>query len=434
MSRQEATSRSLEKSHELKRAALERIPLATQTYSKGPQEWVQGESPAYLDRAEGCRVWDADGNEYIDYLMACGPVILGHSYPAVTEAVKRRAEKGPLLSMANELEIDVAERIIDAVPCAEMVRFGKNGNDVTTAAVRLARHVTGRNVVASHGYHGWGDVWEAADGGGNGVPASYEELIETFDYNDIESLERIFEEHPDDVAAIVMTPVAVSEPKDDFLQQVRELADREGALLVFDEVVSGFRFGLGGAQEHFGVTPDIGCFAKAIANGYPLSAIAGREDVMEQLEETTFSLTYGGDTVSLAAARATIDTLREEDVHDHIADLGRTLRQRYNELAADHGLEDRTECVGFDPMLQTPFTTPDGESDPAAKSLFMQECHRRGVLFNGLHFPTYGHDSADVEETLRVYDEAMGLLSDAIESDAVEDRLDGAPVGTPPQP
>lgn len=421
----------IDRSEELKAEALELIPGVTQTNSKGPGRWVQGVSPAFLERAAGSRVWDVDGNEYVDYLMACGPVVLGHCYPPVTEAVEEQLGDGTTFSKPHPLEVRVARRIVDMVPCAEMVRFGKNGNDVTAAAARLARAYTGRDVVATHGYHGWQDVYAAASGS-PGVPEALEELTEPFEWNDLGSVERIFERHPDDVAAIVTTPMVWDEPSDGFLTGLREIADREDALLVFDEVLTGFRFAPGGAQEYFDVTPDLACFAKAIANGYPLSALAGRRDVMSLLDgEVNFSLTYGGETLSLAAAAATLDVLANDPVHDHIFDVGRELKRGYNDVAAAHGLADRTSCRGLAPFTKVEFREEDGEHDPAALSLFMQECHRDGVLFADSHLPTYSHTDDDVEETLRVYDAAMGTVATAIEDDAVTERLDGRPVGSP---
>jgi glutamate-1-semialdehyde aminotransferase len=423
--------RPLDRSHELLDRARNIIPGCAQTGSKGPTNWVQGVAPTHLERGEGSHVWDVDGNEYVDYASSLGPIILGHDYPHVTDAVTAQVREGTMFSLPHPLQVDVAEQFRAVVPCAEMVRFAKNGNDVTTLAAKLARAYTGREIVATQGYHGWSDTWMGATPMDQGIPEAVRGKTVQFDYNDVESLERIFEDHPDDVAAVVTTPVNLSAPEDDFLQRIREIADREGALLVFDEILTGFRFAVGGAGEYFDVVPDLGCFAKGMANGYPISAIAGRRDVMSVIEDDDFffSMTYAGDAVSLAAANACISVLRKEPVVDHIFAQGERLRDGYNETAAAHGLEERTGCRGYPPRNAAYFRDENGDASVGMKSLFVQECLKRGVLFSGMHLPNYSHSDADVELTLEVYDEAMGVLADAIEADAVDERLEGDPVG-----
>lgn len=424
--------RSVERSRELAAEASELIPGATQTASKSPTQFVQGVSPTHLVRGEGSRVWDADGNEYVDCVMALGPVVLGHNYPAVTDAVAAQISDGTMFTMEHPLQVEVARQFTEVVPCAEMVRFAKNGNDVTALAAKVARASTGRDVVATQGYHGWPDVWMGHRPGlDRGIPDAVGEYTEEFAYNDPERVEEIFAEHPGDVAAIVTTPVNLAPPEDDFLERLREIADREGALLVFDEILTGFRFALGGAQEYFDVTPDLACFAKGMANGYPVSALAGRRDVMEVIDDDEFfySMTYAGEAASLAAARAAIEVQRTEDVHGQIARRGEALMDGYNDLAAEFGLADRTRARGFPARFSVEFTDGGGDPDHLAKSLFVQETHRRGVLFTGSHLPSYSHTSEDVAVMLDVYREAMDLLADAIEADDVEGRLEGEPVG-----
>jgi glutamate-1-semialdehyde aminotransferase len=429
----EQGDRSIAGSTQLLERARELVPGAAQTNSKSPSQFVRGVSPTHLERAEGCRVWDVDGNEYIDCVMGLGPNMLGHNYPAVTEAVEAQIRDGTAYSMPHPLQVDVAELIVDTVPCAQMVRFGKNGNDVTALAAKLARAHTGRDVIATQGYHGWPDVYmSSAESLNRGIPEAVGDSTERFDYNDVESLERIFEEHPDDVAAIVTTAVNLSPPEDDFVQRMREIADREDALLVFDEILTGYRYALGGAQEYFGVTPDLACFAKGISNGYPLSALAGREDVMRTMEDDDFmfSMTYAGEAASLAAAEAAItEQIEQGDVHDHIWRQGRAIRDGYNELAADHGVDHLTECVGMGPRINVQFDDADRASANLLESLFMQEAHEGGVLYAGSHLPSYSHSDEDVEEMLAVYDDAMSTLADAVESGSVEDRLEGKPMG-----
>jgi len=271
------------RSYTLKNKAQRLIPSCTQTFSKAPTQFVQGVAPVFLARGQGSHVWDVDGNEYIDYPMGLGPIILGHNYASVTEAAVRQMQDGMAFSLAHPLEVELSELLVEIIPCAEMVRFGKNGSDATSGAVRVARAYTGRDVIACCGYHGWQDWYVGTTTRNKGVPKAVQELTVTFRYNDIASLERVFAQHPGQVAAVIMEPVGVVEPRDGFLQQVRELAHREGALFVFDEIITGFRLALGGAQDYFGVVPDLAAFGKVIGGGFPVAAVAGRRDIMRHL-------------------------------------------------------------------------------------------------------------------------------------------------------
>lgn len=425
-------TRSIERSRELQERANRVVPGGSQTGSKSPTQFVQGVSPTHLERGKGCRVWDVDGNEYIDHTMSLGPVTLGHDYPAVTRAVERQLANGTMFTLEHPLHVEVAELFTEVVPCAEMVQFAKNGNDVTSLAAKLARAHTGRDVVATFGYHGWPDVWMSSHSNlDRGIPNAVGEYTERFEYNDIASLERIFDAHPADVAAVVMVAAHLEAPRDDFLERVRELCDEHDTILVYDEVLTGFRFSLGGAQEYFGVTPDLACFAKGMANGYPIAALAGREDVMTTLgdDDFMFSTTYSGEALSLAAAKAAITVQRSEPVHEHLWEQGEKIQNGIGEMTESLGLDSRVSVPGFAPHSTIAFTDGNGDADAMAKSLFMQECHERGVLFAGSHLPCYSHTDEDIEETLSVYETALTTLADAIDTDDVASRLDGSPVG-----
>ena len=421
-------NRSLEKSYALKARTEQLIPSCTQTFSKGPTQFVQGVAPVFLVRGQGSHVWDVDGNEYIDYPMALGPVILGHNYPAVTEAVMRQIRDGTTFSLPHPLEVKVAERLVETIPCAEMVRFGKNGSDATSGAVRLARAFTGRDIIACCGYHGWQDWYIGTTTRNKGVPKAVRHLTIAFEYNNIESLKRIFNEHPGQVAAVIMEPVGMVKPHDDFLQKVQKLSQREGALLIFDEVVTGFRLALGGAQEYFGVTPDLACFGKAMANGYPIAAVVGPREIMELFDEIFFSFTFGGETLSLAAARATINEMEKRNVIGHLWEQGQKLKDGYNVLAKEFEVDHLTECIGLPPRTVITFKDEKGEESLVFKSLFQQECLKRGVLLSGVQHICYKHSDADIEHTLRVLRTAMEILKDAIDSDDTFRRLEGNPV------
>lgn len=421
-------SRRLERSRELKAKAERLIPSCSQTFSKGPSQFVQGVSPVFLMRGQGSHVWDVDGNEYIDYPMALGPIILGHNYPAVTEAVTRQMGDGTTFSLPHPLEVEVAEMLVGIIPCAEMVRFGKNGSDATSGAVRVARAYTGRDIIACCGYHGWQDWYIGSTTRNKGVPKAVRELTIPFEYNNVASLERIFAEHPGRVAAVIMEPVGVVEPCNGFLHQVRDITRAEGSLLIFDEVVTGFRLALGGAQEYFGVTPDLACVGKAMANGYPIAAIVGCREVMKLFDEVFFSFTFGGETFSLAAALATIRETQEKQVISVLWEQGRKLKDGYNLLAREFGAQDYTECIGLPPRTVIIFKDKSGAESFLLKSLFQQECLKRGVLFSGGQNICYSHRDADLDYTLRVYRAAMEILADAIRKMDVAARLEGEPV------
>jgi glutamate-1-semialdehyde-2,1-aminomutase len=412
----------------LKRKISELIPGCSQTFSKGSTQFVQGVAPVFLEKGKGSHVWDVDGNEYIDYAMALGPIILGHNYPAVTEAVKEILKKGTTFTLPHRLEGELAEILCEIIPCAEMVRFGKNGSDATSGAVRVARAYTGRDKIACCGYHGWQDWYIATTTRNKGIPEEVKKLTLTFEYNKIETLEKIFEENKDQIACVIMEPVGVVEPKDNFLQKVKELTHKNGAILIFDEVVTGFRFSLGGAQEYFNVIPDLACFGKAMANGYPISAIVGKKEIMKLFEEVFYSFTFGGEIVSIAAAIATIKELKEKKVTEYIWEQGRKLKDGYNLFVKELGLEKYTQCIGYPPRTIITFKDKDGNEDLLLKSLFQQECIKRGILFTGAHNICFSHTNKDIDYTLQVYRTVLEIIKDAIERNKVRELLEGEPV------
>ncbi len=419
---------SIEQSRTLKLRAECLIPSCTQTFSKGPTQFIQGVAPVFLQRGQGSHVWDVDGNEYIDYPMALGPIILGHNNPTVNEAVQQQMAEGISFSLPHPLEVELAELLVSTIPCAEMVRFGKNGSDATAGAVRVARAYTGRDVIACCGYHGWQDWYIGTTTRNKGVPQAVRDLTFSFEYNKIATLERIFTEHPGQVAAVIMEPIGVVEPQQGFLEQVKELTHRHGALLIFDEIVTGLRLALGGAQEYFDVIPDLACFGKAMANGWPISAIVGRREIMKLFDEVFFSFTFGGEALSLAASIATINEIKNKNVIAHLWEQGRRLMDGYNVLAREYGLSEYTRCIGLPPHTVITFSDRSGEESLTMKSLFQQECLKRGILFLGLQNICFSHSEADIDDTLRVYRTAMEILAQAVEQGTVESQLEGEPV------
>lgn len=400
------------------------IPAGTQTLAKGPTQFVDGVAPKYLARGKGCRVWDVDDNEYIDLSMGVGPLVLGYSYPRVDEAVSEQLAKGITFSLMHPLEVEVAELVRSLVPGADAVRFSKTGCDVTSAAVRLARAYTGRERVLCCGYHGWHDWYVGTTGRNAGVPGATRQLTEAIPYNDTSAL---FDRIDSSVACVILEPMIFEQPEHDFLRIVKRACEDTGALLVFDEMWTGFRLALGGAQEFFDVTADLACFSKAVANGMPLSLLTGRADVMRWLDEDVFFFTtFGGEALSLAAARATLLELREKRVCGELARQGRRLAQGYEQLARAKGLLG-TRVLGADCRSLITFDAAFG--DPLLqKSLMQQELLRHGVLWSGFHNLSYSHTDADVEHVLAAYDRALDALARAIDRGELESSILGRPV------
>ena len=421
----ETEPRRLDNSVEYLRRAEKLIPAVTQTLSKGPTQFVEGVAPIYLQSGKGSHVFDVDGNEYIDYPGALGPIVLGYAYPATTEAVTKQLQEGITFSLMHPLEVEVAQLLVDVIPCAEMVRFAKNGSDVTSQAVRVSRAYTGRDKIAKCGYHGAQDWYVASTTRDRGVPSFNKKLILEFQYNHIDTLEGIFAENPGEIACVIMEPVITEEPKDGFLEQVQDLAHRDGAVFIFDEVKTGFRVALGGAQELYGVVPDLACCGKAMANGMPISALVGRAVIMKELEDVFFSMTFGGEVLSLAAALSTIKELRDKNVFAHLWKQGEKLKNGYNSLAAEFGLTDCTVCAGLPPKALVQFFDAGGFSALTLKSLLQQEVIKRGVLFNGEHMLSYSHSDEDIETTLQAYGESLAILSGALKAGTVEQMLEG---------
>jgi glutamate-1-semialdehyde 2,1-aminomutase len=401
---------TIERSEALYARARKRIPSVTQTLAKGPTQYIKGVAPKYLERGKGCRVWDVDGNEFIDFNMGIGPISLGYCYPRVDDAIRAQLDKGITFSLMHPLEVEVAERLAEVVPNAESVRYSKTGCDVTTAAIRLARAFTGRDKVLACGYHGWHDWTIGTTDRNRGIPDAVRALTSTFAYNDIDSLAAQLDSQ---TAAVILEPMLFEFPKDGFLHKIKELCTARGALLIFDEMWTGFRLALGGAQEHFGVRADLATFSKAIANGMPLSVLTGRADVMALLEKDVFFYTtFGGEALSLTAAAATIDELKEKSVPAVLERRGRRLIDGYNALATELGM-DYTKCIGMGARSMVTFA-PAAGNPLEVKSLVQQELLKRGVLWQGMHALSYSHADSDIDYALGAYAEVLPLLKKAV--------------------
>lgn len=404
------------------------IPAATQTLAKGPTQMVGGVAPRFVVRGAGARVTDVDGNEFLDFNMAIGPLSLGYAHPEVDAAIRAQLEDGITFSLVHPLEVEVAELVNEVVPGAEMVRFSKTGADVTSAAIRLARAFTGRNKVLTCGYHGWHDWYIATTDRHRGIPPEIAALSHTVGYNDLASVDAALDE---ETACVILEPMVFEEPKAGFLAELRALCHARGALLIFDEMWTGFRCALGGAQERFGVRADLAVFSKAVANGMPLSILTGRADVMQLCDrEVFFFTTFGGEALSLAAAKATIEIMRRDDVPAALDRLGTEIKQRYAELTTSMGIEF-TKCIGLGCRTLVTFEAKGqaaGQDPLVMKSVMQQELLRHGILWSGFHNLSAAHTSADVDQLMLAYREALTVLTDAIARGTVKETLLGTPM------
>ena len=420
-----APGRSIAKSLAWLERAERVIPGCSQTFSKGANQHVRGVAPVFLAKGKGCRVWDVDGNEYVDYIQGLLPNILGYAHEGVNAAVAEQLAQGHSFSLPHPVEVELAERLKRLIPCGERVRFGKNGSDATSGAVRAARAFTGRDRIACCGYHGWQDWFIGSTTRNAGVPAAVRALTHTFVYNDLDSLERVLNGHPREFAAVIMEPVNFWPPAAGFLEGVKDLAGKHGAVLIFDEICSGFHFGLGGAQKKFGVIPDLACFGKAMGNGFPISCVVGRAEIMKVFEDIFFSFTFGGEVASMTAAMAVLDVLETSDALGRMDANGRVLQNGLNAFAKDAGLETRIRCIGYPFWSLIKFLEGDGSDSLLLRSLFTQECAKRGVLLLATHNMTAAHDPLAIEKTLKVYAEVCKTVGEWLSERDPERFLEG---------
>ncbi len=414
----------IQKSEELFKRSMGLIPSHTQTLAKGPTQFTRGVAPIYLEKGQGCHVWDVDGNEYLDYVMGVGPLSLGYKYPSVDKAIKKQLEKGIVFSLINPLEVEVSELIKDVIPNAEAVRFSKTGADVTSAAIRAARAYTGRNKVLGCGYHGWHDWYISVTDRNKGIPQSIKDLSFTINYNDIESLEKSLD---DDIACVIMEPAVFEPPKPGYLEKVKELCEKNGTVLIFDEMWTGFRLALGGAQEYFNIKPDLATYSKACANGMPISIITGKADVMKVFEnEVFFYTTFGGEALSLAACKVTIQEMREKNVQKYLFEKGKILKNALLELIRKLEM-NYLNIIGFEPRtLMT--IDPSAGNILEIKSLIQQEMIKRGILWAGYHNISFSHTKKDIEYTILAFKDVLPMVKKAVEDGNVKNKLRGEPV------
>jgi glutamate-1-semialdehyde 2,1-aminomutase len=425
---------TFEQSDVLRQKAHELIPGGCHTYAKGDDQYPIL-SPGFIQRGLGSHVWDVDGNEYIEYGQGNRAVGLGHAYPEVVAAVQKQLALGANFSRPSPIEVECAEQLLSLVDGMDMVKFCKDGSDATTAAVKLARAHTGRDMVAccaDHPFFATNDWFIGSTVLNAGIPESIRRLTTTFPYGDIPALERMFAENTEQIAAVIMEPARTADPPPGYLQQVKEVCHRHGAVFILDEMITGFRWHLRGAQHLYDVVPDLTAFGKALGNGFAVSALLGKRELMERGglrhdHERVFllSTTHGAETHALAAAIATMKVYEQEPVIEALHQRGRRLVAEGTQVIARHGLSRYIDIIGRPCCLV--YATRDNEGKPsqAFRSLLLQETIKRGVLMTSLAV-SYTHTDEDISRTLDVLDGALGVYASAL-NDGVDRFLIGRP-------
>lgn len=414
--------RPFDSSRRLLDRALKTIPLGSQTFSKSHLQFPPEIAPQFIERGEGATVWDADGKPYTDFLNGLLSVMLGYQDADVDAAIAKQLKDGIIFSMPHRLEMQVAEQLVEMIPCAEMVRFGKNGSDATAGAIRLARAYTGRDHVAVCGYHGWQDWYIGSTARNAGVPKDVQALTHSFAYNDLASLERVFADAPS-IAAVILEPMNVEWPAPGFLEGVRALCDKHGAVMIFDETITGFRFHNGGAQALFGVTPDLATFGKGLANGMPLSAVTGKRSIMKLMEEIFFSFTMGGEALSLAAADAVLQKLKREPVVETIGKHGQAIMDGIASQITALGAPDWLKLAGHPSWSFTMISDSASADTWSLKTLYIQEMIARGIITLGTQNMSYAHNETHVAAFLDAFTNVTKHMDEAVKASSVQDLL-----------
>jgi len=403
------------------------IPGGAHTYSKG-DDLFPANAPAAIKKGKGSRIWDIEGREFVDWGMGLTSVLLGHAYEPILEVIKKELDNGVNFIRPSYIELETAEIIKKQIPCAEMVKFAKNGSDATTAAIRLARAYTGKEIILRcednpfFSVHDWfiGDT--EVD---NGVLKCVKDYTKRFKFNDLENFKTQVEKYDGKIAAVIMEVAATEKPKDEFLKEVREICSKKNIVLIFDEVVSGFRFHPKGAQYLYGVIPDLATFGKAMANGFSISALVGKKEIMElggikHNKERVFllSTTYGAETHHLKAAQKNIEILNQNDyeVTKYIWNVGKIIKDEFNKISQKYGLYEKVRCEGIDCRPYFYF------QNSYERMLFMQEMVNHGVLVQSIN-PSFSHRDSEINQTIEAFEKSLRLLREAIDRNKVRELL-----------
>jgi glutamate-1-semialdehyde 2,1-aminomutase len=387
------------------------FPNASQTLSKGYKMFVEGDFPLFVKKAKGCYMWDVDNNKYIDYTCALAPIIIGYSNDEINKSIIDQLNKGSIFSLPHEIEIELGKELISIIPCAEMVRFGKNGADVTSAAVRIARAYTGKEIILKCGYHGGQDWYLASQPPQDwGVPKAMKRLIDVFEYNNIDDLKKKIDKHKNKIAAVIMEPVPMSAPEKGYLEKVRKITKENNIVLIFDEIVTGFRMSMGGAQEYYNVIPDLACFGKAMANGMSISCVVGKKKIMQKTEDVFFSTTFGGETLSMAASLATIKFLKKNKVINHTSKMGKKLYKGLVDLIKKY--EINAYLIGQEFKFKIIFKNLDGTESNIKKLFFLQQSVFGGIFFGLVTTFNFSHKEKDINLSLKVAEQAFKKMKE----------------------
>ncbi len=377
------------------------------TFSKGLDLFLNDISPYAIKKSKGCFAYDVDGNKYIDNIMSLGAVIIGHANKEINEEVKKQLNKGTLYSLASELEGQLAEMLCERIPSADVVRFGKNGNDATTAAIRLARHYTNKTHVLFCGYHAWQDWYICKTSMNSGIPKEISNYSHRFNYNDIKSLQDLFDRYKNKVACVIMEPISKENPMNYFLKDVKKITKKNNALLIFDEVVTGFRVDRGGYQNISGIKPDLSCFSKAMGNGLPISALVGSKKVMSKSQEIFYSLTFGGENLSLAASIATLKFIDKYKVCENIRDNGRFVIDRINQKIKNLSLENYIFLNGYPGKTIFNFRNQDDSNAEMMRIFWISKLIQNGILNNGYQILSHSHNKEIITKMVSSYEKVL---------------------------
>lgn len=426
---------NFEKSKLLQQKSHSLIPGGAHTYAKGDDQYPIN-APGFIVKGKGCHVWDVDGNEFIEYGMGLRSVTLGHAYEPVLEAAYQQMQLGNNFTRPSTIELQCAEEMVNLIKSAEMVKFAKNGSDVTTAAVKLARAYTGRSMIAickEHAFFSTDDWFIGSTPMGAGIPDEIRNLTVVFHYNEIESVTEMFEKYPGKIACVVMEAATAIEPVDDFLHKVQDLCKKNRTVFILDEMITGFRWHIGGAQQYYGVEPDLASFGKGIANGFSVSALVGKREIMDlggiyHDKDRVFllSTTHGAENHALAAALKTIEIYKENSVVDHLWQKGERLLKHINQTISDLRLNDYFSVIGMPCNLV--YATKDEEKKPSQpyRTLFLQETIKRGLLIPSL-VVSFSHTDQDIDRTAEAIGEALWIYQKAL-NEGIEKYLIGRPV------
>jgi glutamate-1-semialdehyde aminotransferase len=416
----------LNNSKKLKLKAKRLIPAQTQTFSRSATTFVEGVYPVYVKSANGSHFTDVDGNIFLDYLMGLGPITLGYNYKKVNSAITNQLKDGILFSLPHPIEIDLTELLCKTIPNTDMVKFEKTGSNAVTGAVRAARAITKKNKIAYCGSGGvWHDWYAASISRNDGVPSFNKKLIKIFDYNDSDGLEQIFEDNKNEISSIVLEPSVYEIPNKTFLHKIRKIADKNNAVLILDEIVTGFRFDLGGGQKFFDIKGDLVCFGKGMGNGLPISAITGKSEFMKIFEKLWVSTTNGSETLSLAGTLATIIEMKEKKTIQKCWKTGKKLFDGWNKIADSYNIS--AKMIGYPIRMHTHCLDSHGHESIELKALILQEMVKQGIFMSpGPSFISYSHSVNDIESTLKAFSNVCKFIQNTTHNDNFVNFLQGS--------